>query len=149
MALLPEIDEKKTRKNVKELLCNYRSFVRLAEEKYIPKVTATYSFELKSFTGLVSRATENAVVRKVTAEQELFKIAKAMNKLNAYDAQMIYDKYMDKRELSDTDIYLNYNMSSSAFYRALDKVLIKFAEAYQNGSLVVEDREEYGTDEVQ
>ena len=77
MALFPEIDEKKTRKNVKELLCNYRSFVRLAEEEYIPKVTATYSFELKSFTGLVSRATENAVVRKVTAEQELVKISKA------------------------------------------------------------------------
>lgn len=138
MALLPEIDEKKTRKNVKELLRNYRSFVRLAEEKYIPKVTATYSFELKSFTGLVSRATENAVVRKVTAEQELLKISKAMNKLNAYDRQMIYDKYMDIRELTDTDIYLNYNMSSSSFYDQLDKVLIKFGEAYDGGALLVE-----------
>lgn len=138
MALLPEIDEKKTRKNVKELLCNYRSFVRLADEKCIPKVTATYSFELKSFTGLVSRPTENAVVRKVTAEQELLKISKAMNKLNAYDRQMIYDKYMDIRELTDTDIYLNYNMSSSSFYDQLDKVLIKFGEAYDGGSLLVE-----------
>ena len=138
MALFPEIDEKKTRKNVKELLYNYRSFVRLADEKYIPKVTATYSFELKSFTGLVSRPTENAVVRKVTAEQELLKISKAMNKLNAYDRQMIYDKYMDIRELTDTDIYLNYNMSSSSFYDQLDKVLIKFGEAYDGGALLVE-----------
>ena len=138
MALLPEIDQKKTRTNVKALLTNYRSFVRLASEEYIPKVTATYSFELKSFTGQVSRATENAVVRKVTAEQELLKISKAMNKLNAYDRQMIYDKYMDKRELSDTDIYLNYNMSSSSFYDQLDKVLIKFGEAYDGGSLLVE-----------
>lgn len=138
MALLPEIDEKKTRTNVKALLTNYRSFVRLASEEYIPKVTATYSFELKSFTGQVSRATENSVVRKVTAEQELLKISKAMNKLNAYDRQMIYDKYMDKRELSDTDIYLNYNMSSSNFYRELDKALIKFAESYEGGILTVE-----------
>ena len=138
MALLPEIDEKKTRTNVKALLTNYRSFVRLASEEYIPKVTATYSFELKSFNGQVSRATENAVVRKVTAEQELLKISKAMNKLNAYDRQMIYDKYMDKRELSDTDIYLNYNMSSSNFYRELDKALIKFAESYEGGILTVE-----------
>lgn len=138
MALFPEIDEKATRAQVKEYLSEYRSFVRLADEKYIPKVTATYSFELKSFTGLVSRPTENAVVRKVTAEQELLKISKAMNKLNAYDRQMIYDKYMDKRELSDTDIYLNYNMSSSSFYDQLDKVLIKFGEAYDGGALLVE-----------
>ena len=138
MALLPDIDEKKTKSNVKSLLCNYRSFVRLASEEYIPKVTATYSFELKSFTGVVSRATENAVVRKVTAERELQKIGKAMNKLNAYDRQMIHDKYMDKRELSDTDIYLNYNMSSSSFYDQLDKVLIKFGEAYDGGRLIVE-----------
>lgn len=138
MALLPEIDEKKTKSNVKKLLSNYRSFVRLASEEYIPKVTATYSFELKSFTGSVSRATENAVVRKVTAERELQKIGKAMNKLNAYDRQMIHDKYMDKRELSDTDIYLNYNMSSSSFYDKLDDVLIKFAEAYDGGRLIVE-----------
>lgn len=138
MALLPEIDEKRTKSNVKSLLCNYRSFVRLASEEYIPKVTATYSFELKSFTGTVSRATENAVVRKVTAEQELVKISKAINKLNAYDRQLIFDKYMDKRELTDTDIYLNYNVSSSSFYRELDKALLKFAEAYENGVLVAE-----------
>nr|DAY95575.1 MAG TPA: transcriptional regulator [Caudoviricetes sp.] len=138
MALLPEIDEKKTKSNVKSLLCNYRSFVRLASEEYIPKVTATYSFELKSFTGTVSRATENAVVRKVAAEQELVKISKAMNKLNAYDRQLIFDKYMDKRELTDTDIYLNYNTSSSSFYRELDKALLKFAEAYESGVLVAE-----------
>lgn len=138
MALLPEIDEKKTKSNVKKLLSNYRSFMRLASEEYTPKVTATYSFELKSFTGTVSRATENAVVRKVTAERELQKIVKAMNKLNAYDRQMIHDKYMDKRELSDTDIYLNYNMSSSSFYDKLGDVLIKFAEAYDGGRLIVE-----------
>ena len=138
MALFPEIDEKATRPQVKEYLSEYRSFVRLASEEYIPKVTATYSFELKSFTGTVSRATENAVVRKVTAERELQKIVKAMNKLNAYDRQMIHDKYMDKRELSDTDIYLNYNMSSSSFYDKLDDVLIKFAEAYDGGRLIVE-----------
>ncbi|WP_368252026.1 ArpU family phage packaging/lysis transcriptional regulator [Enterococcus sp. 2201sp1_2201st1_B8_2201SCRN_220225] len=141
MALFPEIDEKQTKDNVKQLLSRYRNFVRLASEEYIPKVTATYSFELKSFTGNVSRPTENAVVRKVTAEQELAKIARAMNKLNAYDAQLIYDKYMDKRELTDTDIYLNYHMSASGFYNKLEAVLIKFAEAYEGGVLIVDKPE--------
>ena len=61
-----------------------------------------------------------------------------MNKLNAYDRQLIHDKYFDNRELTDTAIYLTYNMSSSSFYRELDKALIKFAEAYENGSLLIE-----------
>ncbi|WP_227873709.1 ArpU family phage packaging/lysis transcriptional regulator [Enterococcus florum] len=138
MALFPEIDKDKTKKRVRELLSCYRTMVRIADEECIPKVTATYSFELKSFTGTVSRATENAVVRKVTAENELKKICAAMNKLNAYDRQLIHDKYMDNRELTDTAIYLNYNLSSSSFYRELDKSMIKFAEAYENGRLLIE-----------
>lgn len=138
MVLFPEIDKEKTKRQVRDLLSCYRSMIRIAGEEFIPKVTATYSFELKSYTGLVSRTVENAVVRKVTAEQELIKISAAMNKLNAYDRQMIYDKYMNKEELSDTLIYLEYSMSSSSFYRELDKSLIKFAEAYDNGSLLRE-----------
>lgn len=138
MALFPEIDKDKTKKQVRDFLSCYRSMARIAGEEYTPKVTATYSFELKSFTGTVSRATENAVVRKVTAEQTLAKISKAINKLNAYDRQLIHDKYMDNRELNDIEIYLTYNMSSSSFYRELDKALIKFAEAYENGTLLID-----------
>lgn len=138
MVLFPEINKDKTKKQVRDLLSCYRTMVRIAGEEYTPKVTATYSFELKSFTGTGSRATENAVVRKVTAEQTIEKICKAMNKLNAYDRQLIHDKYFDNRELTDTAIYLTYNMSSSSFYRELDKAMIKFAEAYENGSLLIE-----------
>lgn len=138
MTLFPEIDKDKTKKGVRNLLSCYRSMIRIAGEEFIPKVTATYSFELKSFTGKVTRTTEDAVVRKVTAEQELLKISNAMNKLNAYDRQLIYDKFMDNRELTDTAIYLNYHSSSSSFYRELDKALIKFAEAYENGRLLIE-----------
>lgn len=138
MSLFPEIDKDRTKQQVRELLSCYRTMMRIADEEYIPKVTATYSFELKSFTGTVSRATENAVVRKVTAEQTLAKICKAMNKLNAYDRQLIHDKYMDSRELTNTAIYLNYNMSERSFFRELDKALIRFAEAYENGSLLSE-----------
>lgn len=137
MTLFPEIDKDKTKQQVRELLSCYRTMMRIADEEYIPKVTATYSFELKSFTGTVSQATENAVVRKVTAEQTLSKICKAMNKLNAYDRQLIHDKYMDSRELTNTAIYLNYNMSERSFFRELDRSLIRFAEAYENGRLIV------------
>lgn len=138
MTLFPEIDKEKTKKEVRELLTCYRSMIRIAGDEYVPKVTATYSLELKCFTGQVSCATENAVVRKITAEQELVKIAKAMNRLNAYDRQMIYDRYMNKMELTNTAIYLDYKMSERTFYRELDKALLRFAEAYENGSLLAE-----------
>ena len=138
MDLFPEIDRKSTRDNVDKLLRLYRNMARIADEDYIPKVTATYSFELKSFTGTTTNQIEKAVTRKVWAEKELIKISKAMNRLNAYDRQMIYDKYMDPRELTNTAIWLNYHMSESTFYRELECALVKFAEAYENGSLLRE-----------
>lgn len=141
MTFFPEIDRKKTKQSVKKLLEHYRSLERLAGEEYIPNVTTSYSFELKSFTGRVNRETENAVIRKADAESELEKIAKAMNKLNQSDRKLIYDKFMSKKELTTTAIYLDYSMSSSSFYRELEKVLIKFAEAYEGGTLLRKKQE--------
>lgn len=138
MAYFPEVDKKTTRDNVDDLLKNYRRMARIVDEDFLPKMTATYSFELKSFTGSNTNQIEEQVTRKIWAEQEIYKITTAMNKLNAYDRQMIFDKYMDKQELTNTAIWVNYHMSESNFYRALTDVLIKFAEAFDNGSLLTE-----------
>lgn len=138
MALFPEIDKEKTKQNVKNLLVHYHSLVRLAGEDYTPNITATYSFEPKSYTGTVSSQTENMVVRKMTAEKTLESVAKAMNKLNIYDRKLIHSKYMNVRVLKNTEIYLDFSISERTFYRELDKALIRFAEAYENGSLLAE-----------
>ncbi len=132
------IDKEKTKRNVVELLNSYRTLARLADEEYLPNLTATYTFEPKSYTGTVNKAIENAVVKKVAAEREINKIVKAVNKLNQTDRQLIYDKFLDKRELSSTAIYSKNNISASSFYRELDKALIKFAEAYEYGKLLEE-----------
>lgn len=132
------IDKETTKRNVVALLNSYRSLARMADENYLPELTTTYSFETKSYTGTVNKAIEDAVVKRIAAEQEINKIVRAVNKLNQTDRQLIYDKFLDKKELSSTAIYSKNNMSASSFYRELDKALIKFAEAYEYGKLLEE-----------
>jgi len=134
--MFPEIDKEKTKENVHRLLSHYRSMARLADEKYTPKITATYSFELKA-PG-VSDNVGNAVARKVTAERELWKIGRAMNKLNAYQRQLLHDRYIDRREMTDTMIYYDLGMSEATYYRELGRAQLEFAESYDGGRLLIE-----------
>lgn len=144
MSLIPEIDNEKTKKNAAEVLGIYRRLERMAHEEYTPKVTASFSFEVKGFTGSVNSAVENSVVRKVTAEQELAKIVKALNKLNAFHRQLLYERYVIRNELSDIQIYMELGMSERSFYREMDKALICFAEAYDGGRLLADKWPNYG-----
>lgn len=136
--MFPEIDKEKTKKNVHRLLSHYRSMARLADEEYTPKITATFSLELKGSGGSPSDQVGNAVSRKVTAEQELWKIGRAMNKLNAYQRQLLHDRYIDRRQWSDIMIYMDLGMSEATYYRELGKAQIEFAEAYDNGRLLID-----------
>jgi len=135
--MFPEIDKEKTKKNVHRLLSHYRSMARLADEEYTPRITATYSFEPKA-PGGISDTVSQSVSRKVTAEREIWKIGRAMNKLNAYQRQLLHDRYIDRREMTDTMIYYDLSMSERTFYRELGKAQIEFAEAYDDGRLLVE-----------
>lgn len=136
--MFPEIDNEKTKEKVHRLLSHYRSMARLADEEYTPKITATFSLELKGSGGKPSDQVGNAVSRKVTAEQELWKIGRAMNKLDAYTRQLLHDRYISKEKKSDIRIYMDLSMSESTFYRELEKAQIEFAEAYDYGRLIVE-----------
>lgn len=139
--MFPEIDKEKTKMNVHRLLSHYRSMARLADEEYTPKITATFSLELKGFGGKPSDQVSSAVTRKVTAEQELWKICRAMNQLNAYRRQILHYRYIDSRDMTDTMIYYDLNMSERSFYRDLEKAQVEFAEAYDNGRLLAEKRQ--------
>lgn len=142
MALFPEIDKITTKKSVDGLLSNFRSMLRIASEEYTPKVTTTFSLELKNFGNETNSQVESMVTRKVTAEQEIIKIVRAVNKLNAYDRKLIHDRYMGKQELSDIQLYLDYGTSERTFYRELDAALVRFAEGYENGRLLAEKWQE-------
>lgn len=138
MLLFPEIDRKKTKKRVHDLLNTYRSLVRIAGEKRSPNVTATYTFEMKSTKGEFSHKTDKVVERKYLAEVEIAKITEAINQLDPYDRQLLYDKFMDRNFTTNIAIYMKHHMSESKFYRELDKAMIRFAESYESGKLLIE-----------
>ncbi|MFL2071176.1 ArpU family phage packaging/lysis transcriptional regulator [Marinilactibacillus psychrotolerans] len=131
------IDKKATKENVDELLSLYRRLARMADEEYMPKMTATYSFEIKGSGGGVSDSLGEAISRSVSAQQEINKIMKAVNKMNSYQRQLIFEKYIKRRQQTDIMIYIGLNMSESTFYRELEKAQLEFAEAYDNGRLLL------------
>ena len=140
MTLFPDLDKELTKENVDELLSSCRSLIRYVHEDYILKVTQTYSFEIKGSRTDTSPL-ENGVLKKVNAEQELVAIVRALNRLNAYDSKILYDKYMDKNEYSDKQLIAKYESldeprSERSFYRDLDRAMGKFAEAFDGGRLL-------------
>lgn len=140
MNLLGYFDKEKTKENVNDLLSSCRSLIRWADDDYTPKVTQTYTFEIKG-SRLENSPLENGVMKKVNAEQEIVLIVKALNKLNAYDSKILYDKYMDKNEHSDKELIAKYELaepprSERSYYRDLDRAMGKFAEAFDGGRLL-------------
>ncbi|OEH82916.1 ArpU family transcriptional regulator [Enterococcus rivorum] len=138
MILFPEIDKKKTKKNVSNLLNTYRSLIRIAGSEHSPKITATYFFEMKDCLLQKVNRIETIQNRKKLAESELLKIIDTMNRLDANDRELLYDKFMHATEQTNIAIYMKHHMSESKFYRELDKALIHFAEAYGDGELIIE-----------
>lgn len=140
MGLFPKIDRGVTKLNVDRLLSEYRTMERLADEEYAPKITATYSLVLKA-PGDVSDNVSKTVTRKVVAERELWKIGRALNKLNAYSRQLLHERYISKKKKSDIEIYTDLNVSETTFYKELSEAMIEFAEAYDGGRLLAEVEE--------
>lgn len=138
MRLFKEIDTYFTKKNAYEVLSLYRRYARIAGLEYLPKVTATYSLEPKSFNGGVNKATEELVIRKVAAYDEQEAIMTAINAIiDPYIRQIIIEKYCAWQVKSDKTIYMDLGYSESEFYRMLDKGVLEFAEAYKSGELLV------------
>lgn len=137
MSILPEIDEKKTKKNVEDLLSQYCSLVRYAREEFEPSITVTYKLEMTSQTNVINQPIEDAVVKQIAAEQVLNNINRAFNKLSADTRQRLFEKYMGREKLNNQELAIKHNESDSKFYRSLGRALLEFAEAYCSGELQV------------
>lgn len=134
--LLPEINEKETRKNVVNLLEQYHSLRRLAGEQYEQKMTANYTLEPKGAGG-VSRPIENLVSRKVSAIQIINNIHYALNKLSPQDRKLLWEHYTIKVP-TEYEVITLLNISVATYYRKLEKAQLAFAEIYGAGELIVE-----------
>lgn len=132
-----EVLKNKTKENADNTLKNYRVLLRIAGEEYSPKVTTTYSLEPKSAQSSPSRQTEQMVIRRVSAQQELELMASAINRLSDLNlSQILIERYCRVRFRQDKAIYPSLGYSESEYYRLLDRALLEFAEAYKAGELL-------------
>lgn len=135
--LVRKLDKKATKEKVVMMLSAYKQLKKIAGEEYISKVTATYSFEPRSYTGAINKSLEKHIERKLTAQKMVEDIEKAINRIsNAYLRQILIMKYCKYYD-SDIAIYVTLDISESEFYRELERGLLYFAECFCNGSLLV------------
>ena len=135
--LVRKLDKRATKEKVVMMLSAYKQLKKIAGEEYVSKVTATYSFEPRSYTGAVNKSLEKHIERKLTAQKMVEDIEKAINRMsNAYLRQLLIMKYCKYYD-SDIAIYVTLDISESEFYRELERGLLYFAECFCNGSLLV------------
>ena len=135
--LVRKLDKRATKEKVVMMLSAYKQLKKIAGEEYVSKVTATYSFEPRSYTGAVNKSLEKHIERKLTAQKMVEDIEKAINRMsNAHLRQILIMKYCKYYD-SDIAIYVTLDISESEFYRELERGLLYFAECFCNGSLLV------------
>ena len=135
--LVRKLDKRATKEKVVMMLSAYKQLKKIAGEEYVSKVTATYSFEPRSYTGAVNKSLEKHIERKLTAQKMVEDIEKAINRMsNAHLRQILIMKYCKYYD-SDIAIYVTLDISESEFYRELERGLLYFAESFCNGSLLV------------
>ena len=137
--MVRKLDKRATKEKVVMMLSAYKQLKKIAGEEYISKVTATYSFEPRSYTGAVNKPLEKYIERQMTAQKMVEDIECGINQVsNAYLRQLLIMKYCKNYD-SDIAIYVTLDMSESEFYRELERALLYFAECFKSGSLLVFD----------
>lgn len=135
-----KLDEKETIKRVTQLLSQYKTLKKISGECYVSKITATYSFEPRSYTGSVSKPIEDHIIRQETANSYVVKIEKAINSMMNVDLRrLLIEKYVKYND-SDIAVYIELNLSETDFYRLLEQAKIEFAYYYDSGSLLRFDK---------
>ncbi|MEY8370140.1 ArpU family phage packaging/lysis transcriptional regulator [Aerococcaceae bacterium 50-4] len=136
--LFSEIVKRETKDNVDQLLSKFHTIRRLAGKPIEQKLTATYTIEPKSFTGVNSNPTEDAILAQTDAQVLYNDIIKAYNCLGPTSRKRLYNKYMSSNPKFDYEVYDGgeESISKATFYRDLEKAQIEFAEAYKNGELM-------------
>ena len=135
--LVRKLDKRATKEKVVTMLTAYKQLNKIAGEEFVTKLTSTYSFETRSYTGAVNKPLEKYIERQMTAQKMVEDIECGINQVsNAYLRQLLIMKYCKNYD-SDIAIYVTLDMSESEFYRELERALLYFAECFKSGSLLV------------
>ncbi|MBC1521419.1 transcriptional regulator [Listeria aquatica] len=141
LSLLPQINVQQTKKAAREVLSRYRSLERIAGQEYSISLVPTLSDMPRAGKKAISKI-ESLVQRKVDVEKEALEILDACQKLPQLSYEILYFKYLQKENWTNTQIQLhmqdqmNESFSERDFERKLANALLEFAEAYKGGKLL-------------
>ena len=139
MKLFADIDTNKTLALAKRKLRGYRRLLAIAGEEYTPKVTQRITDEPRGGGGQ-GNATENMVLRRVQALNELEEIDKGIAGLSDLELGVLLEKkYCTRRPQKDIVILTDFGWSEDYYYSNLKKALLEFAEVYRHGKLLVQE----------
>ena len=80
--LVRKLDKRATKEKVVTMLTAYKQLKKIAGEEFVTKVTATYSFEPRSYTGAVNKPLEKYIERQMTAQKMVEDIECGINQVS-------------------------------------------------------------------
>jgi ArpU family phage transcriptional regulator len=118
---LPEIDRKKTQKNVENAIEMYRMYLFSVPEERLPKVTASYSLAPPSTNNEYHSSTERTVVEKldyeIEREEYIERFRKVINRLSEKEREAVILRYLGDEELFDYEVYNALGMSEWYYHQ--------------------------------
>ncbi|GAB2496015.1 hypothetical protein GCM10008929_17390 [Alkalibacterium psychrotolerans] len=118
---MTNLNTKATVDRAKNVLKEYRKAKRLAPDEI------DFKYKRRSEIGSLG----------LYALEQLTYLDEAISSLKEEQKEIIMKRYVQIEEISDIEIYYSLGYSESAYYRQLKKALVKFAEAYKAGELLV------------
>lgn len=129
-------DHQQTKKNVTVFLKHANKVRVLYYSSLALKSHSRYSDTPVYAQGQHSEQVAKAALLRIEAQEEWAEIETALELMEPENKLLIAKKYLTSDKLSDTNVYTTLNLSSSHFYRKLEKALIEFAFCYRGGELV-------------
>lgn len=136
MTLVTEIDAKKTRKNARSVLNQYRKWQRIAGRPAVDIKSPIITSMPKSDS--INNRVEDAVVERLNADIERDAIVEALASLSIINRQILYYSFCDVEKRSVFWISRALNYSDKNIEKLKRIALLEFAEAYKLRKILVE-----------
>lgn len=132
----PTYDVELTKANARRLLVNYAKFERLAKASQHTRLITTMSIDPHNRGDSRHSKIENATEKAIHAQEVIKNIHSALEVLSETSHRRLMNKFIRPTSLYDYVIYTDENISSSTYYREIERALIEFAECYNFGELL-------------
>lgn len=125
------IDEKKTCKNVINLLKQYQQILHIAQRNDPSNLASPSLSGMPSSKTYINNQEEKMTIY-ADAKLVIMAIQNALKTMpNQRDAQLIYDLFISKEPISNDMAQQKYFLSHNALYHHRNRGLLAFAEHYQ------------------